>query len=460
MKILRVGALLAPALLACGKVGVPPPDTRPTVVELPAMPNRDLDLLFVIDDSPSMADKQQNLVANFPSFLGRLQEAPGGLPNLHVGVVTTDMGTKASGSPTPAPAVGTPGNGGCAQTGKGGALQIGTAMVTGRFLRDIEAPGGGRSRNYMGTLAEAFSAMASAGAGGCGFEQPLAAMRAALDNHPMNAGFLRPEAVLGIVLLADEDDCSIKSTALLGPEGPALGPLQSFRCTRFGVTCASGGATPDAMNTMGTKGQCSPAVGSEMLDDVAPYRDFINGLKRDQKRIAVTGILGPVEPVEVELRPPPAGGAPILTLAHSCTYMSPDGNTQVADPPVRLQSFLEGFEQRSARTPICQRDLSGGLVQLADLFRRAIGSPCVEQPLADVEPRRAGLQPDCLVEDLVGADAIEIDACEERPMARPCWRLEADATGCKGFMNLKLVIQRDTVADPRTITRMRCAVEG
>ncbi len=459
MKSLRVGAAIA--LLsggACGKVEDPPPENLQTVVELPVTPNRDLDLLFVVDDSPSMLDKQINLTTNFPSFLDRLQGGLGGLPNLHVGVVTTDMGTKASGSTTPGPAIGQIGNGGCAGTGKNGALQIGAAQVTGKFLIDVEAAGGTRMRNYTGTLPEAFSAMARAGAGGCGFEQPLAAMRAALDNNPANVGFVRPEAMLGVVFLADEDDCSAKSTTLFGPESAALGPLQSFRCTRFGVTCADGGATADAMNTAGPKSGCAASTGSDFLDDVGPYREFLLGLKRDPRRIAVAGILGPTEPFAVELRTPPGGGSPNPAVTHSCTYTGPNG-VEVADPAVRISGFIAGFPDRSAFTSICERDLSGNLVQLAEVFRRSIGSPCVETALADSRPGTAGLQAQCVVEDLVGASAIEIESCESNLSARPCWRLEADPATCKGFLNLKLVVQRDAAPDPATVTRMRCAVE-
>ncbi len=455
MMILRVGSV--GALVACGPVEGVPPDTLETVVEVPATPNRDLDLLFVVDDSPSMLDKQLNLTANFPSFLDRLQAVPGGLPNLHVGVVTTDMGTKASGSPMPGPSIGQIGQGGCGGTGKGGALQIGNAPVNGRFLVDEDAPAGGRTRNYTGTLADAFSAMARPGAGGCGFEQPLAAMRAALDNHAANAGFLRPEAMLGIVFLADEDDCSAKSTALFGPETGALGPLQSFRCTRFGVTCAQGGQTSDAMNVVGAKAACAPSATTELLDDVAPYREFLRGLKPDDRRLAVTGILGPVDPVAVELRPSPGGGPMLPSLAHSCTYVGPTG-TEVADPAIRLGSFLDGFQGRSGLTSICERNLSTGLVQLAEVFRKAIGSPCVEAQPADADPETTGLQTDCVVEDVVGANVIEIESCERDPSARPCWRLEADPALCTASLNLKLVVQRDAAPDPTAITRMRCTV--
>ena len=64
---------------------------------IPVNLNRNLDLLFVVDDSPSMLDKQTNLKNNFPRFIEALQLALGGLPDLHIGVVSTDMGTKASG---------------------------------------------------------------------------------------------------------------------------------------------------------------------------------------------------------------------------------------------------------------------------------------------------------------------------------------------------------------------------
>jgi hypothetical protein len=458
MKILPVGAAIALVSVACGDVVEPPPDNRQTVIELPVKPNRDLDLLFVIDDSPSMTDKQINLTTNFPSFLDRLQALPGGLPNLHVGVVTTDMGTKASGSETPGPAIGQVGNGGCGGTGKGGALQIGNAPITTeRFLRDVETAPGVRTRNYTGTLADTFRMMASVGAGGCRFEQPLAAMRAALDNHPSNVGFLRPEAMLGVVFLADEDDCSAKSTALFGPESLALGPLNSFRCTRFGVTCTDGGPTPDAMNQVGPKSGCGANASSEFVDDVAPYRDFLRGLKRDEARLAVTGILGPTTPFAVELRAAPGGGTPLLAVTHSCMYTGQNG-VEVADPAARLEAFLGGFPNRSAPTTICQTALSSGLVQFAELFRKSLGSPCVEAQIADVKPDVAGLQADCLVEDLVGASAIEIAACEANPSARPCWRLEADPAMCTSFSNLKLVVQRDAAPDPATVTRMRCTI--
>jgi hypothetical protein len=76
-------------LIACGDsnkkstvVDAPPPaPTRKTVASVPATANPDLDLLFVIDDSGSMADKQGNLQAALPGFLDTLTaQSDGGLP--------------------------------------------------------------------------------------------------------------------------------------------------------------------------------------------------------------------------------------------------------------------------------------------------------------------------------------------------------------------------------------------
>ena len=45
---------------------VNPEQGRVEYKDIPVTVNRDIDILFLIDDSPSMADKQRNLAANFP----------------------------------------------------------------------------------------------------------------------------------------------------------------------------------------------------------------------------------------------------------------------------------------------------------------------------------------------------------------------------------------------------------
>lgn len=469
---IRSSILLALVCLSCGDdaavpidaaidapvdaaIDAPPgPDPRAVVAEVPATPNRNLDLLFVIDDSPSMADKQNNLANNFPNFINVLQAVPGGLPNLHLAVVTTDMGTKGSADTAAGPPVGQVGNGGCAMTGDSGNMQVNGAPVTGTYLVDIVTTGGSRVTNYTGTLAAAFSTMARVGAGGCGFEQPLAAMQKALDNNPANAGFLRADAVLGVVFLTDEDDCSIRTSAMFAPESAELGPLQSFRCTRFGVTCATGGATPDAMNTVGTKSQCVGSTTSQYMTNVLPYATFLQTLKGDTRKVVVAGIMGTTLPFAVELRTPPGGGAGQTALAHSCTYAGANGQ-EVADPPARIQAFLDQFPNHSSSSTICQQDLSGGLSSVATLLSRAIGSPCLGVALADVDPATAGPQYDCIVEDINGTTVTPIPACGT---SATCWSLVSNPTTCTVGNHLELVITRPTAPPPSSYARMRCVL--
>ena len=59
---------------------------------IPRGQNRDADILFMIDDSRSMELNQASLIANFPILMNTLRAFPGGLPNLHVAVVTSDLG--------------------------------------------------------------------------------------------------------------------------------------------------------------------------------------------------------------------------------------------------------------------------------------------------------------------------------------------------------------------------------
>ncbi len=434
-----------------------PEPVRSVVAEVPVAPPRDIDLLFVVDDSPSMLDKQKNLVANFPAFVNVLGSLPGGLPNLHLGVITSDMGVTTSTGQMGSPVVS------CTGSGKGGNLRIGTAPVDGAYLVDV-ADGAGRDTNYTGTLADAFTAMASVGANGCGFEQTLGAMRAALDNNPANAGFLRPDALLGVVFVTDEDDCTISDPTIFGPESLALGPRQSFRCTRFGVTCAQGGATSDAMNEVGAKSQCSDNTASTLIDPVMPYREFLLGVKGgDASQVIVAGIMGDSEPVAVELRTIPGSPTIAPALAHSCTYQgeptaeNPSG-TEVADPGTRLQTFFSVFPGRSTITTICQRDLSDSLQQIGQLVTSSLGSGCIGEAIADADAETPGFQPDCIVEDVVGTTATAIAACGPTPTGT-CWSLVDAPELCTYAPNLQLVITRDVPGDPAAITRMRCVVE-
>src|SRR5690349_8944324 len=79
------------ALLSFTLAGCAPADSARTASRA-LIATRNLDVLFMIDNSASMQISQANLVRDFPSFTSVLQALPGGQPNIHVAVVSSDMG--------------------------------------------------------------------------------------------------------------------------------------------------------------------------------------------------------------------------------------------------------------------------------------------------------------------------------------------------------------------------------
>jgi hypothetical protein len=315
--------------------------------------------------------------------------------------------------------------------------------MTERFISDVADGNGGRTTNYTGALRDEFGTLALVGAQGCGFEQHLGALRRALDNNPTNAGFLRPDANLAVIVLADEDDCSIADSAFFGTD-PALGPLQSFRCTRFGLAC------DQDVNAVGDKTNCGPQATSPYLDDVQPFADLLVGLKGDARKVMVAGIVGDPSPVAVELTTPPGGGSPILSLAHSCAYATPDGTSvQNADPAVRISSFLDQFPGRSRLTSICNPDLSDAIGDIGLSAKALMGDPCLTQNiLADT----------CDVTDIRDSapdDAFHLPRCADG--GATCFDVVADATACPNTPDhLRVQIHRDVDPAADTWTHVRC----
>jgi len=229
-----------------------------------------IDLLFVVDNSVSMGDKQQILSAAIPDLLERLVNPPclnieltesyqpataeeacragfgrqfAPVKDIHVGIVTSSLGGHGADTPIA----------GCAEgeSDKGymmGTLARGRALPSYRDLgflswdpeQRVLPPGA----TDLGQMKQGFvDLLGTVGESGCGFEAPLEAMyrflmdpapHAELVRVPCNPGdadancvlpqgvdqalldqrnaFLRPDSVVAILMLADEDDCSVRDT--------------------------------------------------------------------------------------------------------------------------------------------------------------------------------------------------------------------------------------------------------
>jgi hypothetical protein len=276
-------------------------------------------------------------------------------------------------------------------------------------------------------------------------------MKRALEN-PANAGFLRPSANLAIVILSDEDDCSLTTSNLLGPENATLGALQSFRCFQFGVECN------EDTGTVGTKSHCTAATASPYIDDLNPFIDAVLATKPDARMLMTAAIVGDPSPVQVELRTPPGGGTPIPSLSHSCAFTAPDG-TAVADPAVRIAGFLDSFEPRSSLTSICSADLTNPLAIIGSSAKKLMGDTCLDtSKLADTSAESAGVQPSCEVADIR-------DSMPNAPTVLPlcssgapdCFEVVADLAACPATDDhLRVKIHRASAVADDSWTYIRC----
>ncbi len=336
------------------------------------VPTHKLDMLFVIDDSSEVRRSQDNLIRNFPAFMTRLMDPPG-LPDLHLAVISTDMGA-GNGSVASCDATG----------GKNGIFQYtarGACSATGLDPGATYIADSGTARNYTGNMADVFTCIAMLGEQGCGFEHQLAAMTRALgaDGNPApleNQGFLRDDAYLIIVLLTNEDDCSAPAgspfydTTSNPNLASPLGPPSNFRCNEFGHLCngvkpprlAPNGSTNDTVTLDG----CVPAESAGMLIPVAELVAQIRSVKAfPDQQIVVSAITGPPTPYAVHwFGPPMTDTGPWPAMRHACT--TDDGS--FADPAVRITEFVRAFGANGTLLSICDTNYGPALDRIAALL--------------------------------------------------------------------------------------------
>ncbi|MFH2005460.1 MAG: hypothetical protein ABI333_02625 [bacterium] len=409
---------------------------------------RQLDMLFVIDNSMSMLEEQFLLRTQFPSLMSELDRLPGGRPDVHIGVTNTDLGTypygtdwcsDSDGGRLLVPAeCGNPVEGatfivdadpqGCSvQRQEDGSCTAQSCDVSHcahepntRFV--VTDQGCPRCRNFIHeSLADTFSCVGNVGTEGCGFEQPLEAIALALSpSTTENEGFLRPRSVLAVIIISDEDDCSASSARLFSEDTEELGLFDSYRCFEYGVTCDVNDRT-----TEGVRSHCLPRGDPQaLLHPVERYVDILLE-HRPASRLVVAAITGRPERSEpgpgydVSVEPSDDDSA---RLKPACTALS-DGTTSTADPAVRLRYLVESIHPPEdlgwAFTSICEEDYSLALQGIGSRLRGLIEHQCLSEPLHGcADPGAAFGQP--------------ADTCAENDTCAPVCDVVAKSPGSGG----------------------------
>ncbi len=324
--------------------------------ERPSVPAPQVDVLFVVDDSRSMAEEQATLAAAFPVMArglitgdvdgdGELEHPP--IPDLHFGVVTTDLGLLVAD-----------------RRGEGYipvACTEGTDSVVGGdgLLRSLEGCGAAgfhldALEDTTESVVDSFGCVARVGIDGCWVEQPLEATLKALSpadgvtfahgvghGDGLNGGFLRPHSVLAIVILTDEDDRSLATGALFEAETEE-----------------------------------ESILGEDWLHPVERYVDGFSALRSEPDRLALAVIAGVPEDFLAEGPLAPEAVRALLTDERMQRVYDPDSDFDLrpscetpghgrAAPPRRILELAAALGDETVVHSICRPDYDHSLAHFA-----------------------------------------------------------------------------------------------
>ncbi len=399
---------------------------RGTIV-LRSLPLEAVDVLVVVDNSESMAWAQSRLPPHFIyGVLEALTTSLPSRPDLRIGVISTDLGTAPYATVA-----------GCdAEGGDGGRLQHPLGRPPWLALSPMNQPNI-HCPSYLDSracLADAFHRQAALGVAGCGYEMPLEAAWRALDpSRNVNPGFLRDEALLFVLFVTDEDDCSVQRPELLNPAKsaePELGPLTSFRCFAMGIRCGESSTDPFAA---GFKEDCVPS--GDYLRPIDDYAAAFASLKGGRPgRVLMGALAGPTSPVIV-------GRNEVLLpwLEPSC-----DSGGAKAKPALRLDALVRRFGGRVHS--ICADDYDAPSRHLGRRMAAAASQRCLPRLVMrdDGSPACGAVaDADCRLwlRESKGARREEIPRCSPSVFSEgdngcvgtgacPCWRLASRPQAC------------------------------
>jgi hypothetical protein len=222
--------------------------------------NNELDILFVINDQPSMSSFQDELVTSFSSFM-TLFNAKGF--NYKIAVVTSSayMADPALNGYNPLNANED------AFNDFNGTVHSGTFVIQPNTMNlfDVFAINAKPSKNTSGQDGRAFSSM----------------RRALQSPNPINSGFLRPSSFLAVVIVDNQDDfsgngrctgCNINQRY----NAPTLDPVSTYVQFLDQLTGTSGASARYSVSAMTQTAQ--PCQGGTNMTRIMELANLTNGV--------------------------------------------------------------------------------------------------------------------------------------------------------------------------------------
>ncbi|KPK17669.1 MAG: hypothetical protein AMJ62_00820, partial [Myxococcales bacterium SG8_38] len=389
------------------------------VQNVPVNPQRALDLLILIDDSPSMEQEQAKLAEQVPRLVNLLLTGGEADPtvddfpaveSLHVGIITPDLGYSTEPPtnytppddfyPTPACEV----NNGAGKAGfmqTSGLIDDDDNAGTPRVACDARTPPDGTL--YLNFPEPPFTAAdlvsdvecVTGQTDGCGFEQQLEAILAS-ERNSANGGFNREDALLAVILITDEDDCSTTDPRVFDvePRDPSINPYQG----PF--------ADPPTNSRVQFNLRCWAHSGALQL--IERYVTGIAALKADPSQVVFAAITGIPEEIdcpncvsdadryeailndpEMVEEPGPLPMNPTLDqiqgqqLRPACTATDGSGS---AAPGRRIVEVAKGLAESGMGVgtvveSICAADYAPALDAIVDRIAAALRQLCLPRPL-------------------------------------------------------------------------------
>jgi len=396
--------------------------------------NRAIDILFVVDNSGSMDRAQANLAAGIGSFVEALGDT-----DYRIAITTTDMGNYWCADSTPE--AGSFVLSSCRS--RLGDFTFGdvSAETTCTDVCDLETLDVGQAwiESTAGvtnlpagvSATQALQCALPQGINGCGFESPLEAMKTSLRRiaapGESESGFLRADAVLAVVFVTDEADCSFNpdhQTIVFGEAGVGNQVFWSLPdqqaaptsavCWNAGVDCdftVEGDECHAADKDVDGNAVSGAAAETEAaLYPVESYRATLQQLEDMKQTLApnqeiiIAGIVGAPENYpqvhQLSYAQGPNGDDPASFQAQFGIGQGCTSQITEAVPPVRMRSLAESFlvtENDSNLFSVCSSDYGPALGAIGHSIREQIRPSCMPVCVDDGDAVTVGLQPICTV---------------------------------------------------------------